>query len=96
MSLKNLSSSSLHSLSGHSKKEQQDDLKAQGPRSTPDEFVVYLQSQHQPEKIEVGRLHKLRLLLRNEAIEWVDSFIELGGMTALIELLNKIMTVEWR
>jgi len=41
-------------------------------------------------------LHKLRLLLRNETVEWVDNFIKDGGMTELVGLLHRIMEMEWR
>jgi hypothetical protein len=46
--------------------------------------------------VEVGRLHKLRQLLRNETVEWVDTFIQEDGMTELAALLHRIMEVEWR
>jgi hypothetical protein len=62
----------------------------------PEEYVSYLRKVQKPEAVEVGRLHKLRLLLRNETIAWVDSFISLGGMTEIVELLHRIMKIEWR
>ena len=64
--------------------------------AVPEEFVSYLRKTQKPEEVEVGRLHKLRLLLRNETVAWVDCFIEQGGMTEIIELLHRIMKVEWR
>jgi hypothetical protein len=64
--------------------------------SIPEEYVSYLRKVQNPEEMEVGRLHKLRLLLRNETITWVDSFISLGGMTEIVELLHRIMKIEWR
>ncbi|KAI9686509.1 MAG: hypothetical protein M1822_003520 [Bathelium mastoideum] len=62
----------------------------------PQEYVSYLRKVHKPEIVEVGKLHKLRLLLRNETVTWVDDFIQQGGMTEVIELLRRIMQVEWR
>ena len=62
----------------------------------PEEFVAYLREVQKPESVEVGRLHKLRLVLRNERVAWVDSFIAMGGMDEIISLLNRIMKVEWR
>ena len=62
----------------------------------PEEYVSYLRKVQKPEAVEVCRLHKLRLLLRNETVAWVDSFISLGGMTEIVELLHRIMTIEWR
>lgn len=62
----------------------------------PDEFVAYLRKVRDPVETEVGRLHKLRLLLRNETVAWVDSFIALGGMTEIVDLLHRIMAIEWR
>jgi len=68
-----------------------------GPNpSLPEEYVSYLRKVQKPESVEVGRLHKLRLLLRNETIAWVDSFISLGGMVEIVELLHRIMKIEWR
>ncbi|KAF2830606.1 hypothetical protein CC86DRAFT_463878 [Ophiobolus disseminans] len=62
----------------------------------PDEFIQYLKKTPKPEAVEVGKLHKLRLLLRNETVDWVDTFIQDGGMTELVALLHRIMEIEWR
>ncbi|KAI9373835.1 GTPase binding protein Rid1 [Aspergillus egyptiacus] len=62
----------------------------------PSDFVHYLKEIQKPEMIEVGKIHKLRLLLRNETISWVDNFISEGGMDEIIQLLYRIMKVEWR
>jgi hypothetical protein len=62
----------------------------------PDEFINYLRKTPKPQEVEVGKLHKLRLLLRNETVEWVHQFIVEGGMTELVGLLHRIMEVEWR
>jgi hypothetical protein len=62
----------------------------------PGDFVAYLQKVQQPELVEVGKLHKLRLLLRNETVAWTDEFIRQGGMMEIVELLHRIMAVEWR
>ncbi|KAF2465404.1 uncharacterized protein BDR25DRAFT_318286 [Lindgomyces ingoldianus] len=64
--------------------------------TTPDEFVTYMQKTQKPQQVEVGKLHKLRLLLRNETVEWVDDFMKEGGMSELVSLLHRIMEVEWR
>ncbi|KAF2200314.1 hypothetical protein GQ43DRAFT_418255 [Delitschia confertaspora ATCC 74209] len=64
------------------------------PNST--EFVEYLRKVQIPQEVEVGKVHKLRLLLRTETVDWVDTFIEEGGMTELVGLLHRIMAVEWR
>ncbi|KAJ4359775.1 uncharacterized protein N0V89_000331 [Didymosphaeria variabile] len=63
---------------------------------SPDEFINYLKKTPKPQAVEVGKLHKLRLLLRNEPVEWVHQFIVEGGMTELVGLLHRIMEVEWR
>lgn len=60
------------------------------------EFITYLKKTPKPQSVEVGKLHKLRLLLRNETVEWVDTFIQDGGMTELVSLLHRIMEIEWR
>jgi hypothetical protein len=62
----------------------------------PDEFIKYLRKTPKPGDVEVGKLHKLRLLLRNETVDWVDAFIQEGGMTELVALLHRIMDIEWR
>ncbi|KAK5706040.1 hypothetical protein LTR97_001026 [Elasticomyces elasticus] len=62
----------------------------------PADFISHLRSQTDPTKLEVGRLHKLRILLRNETVAWVDSFLSLGGMVEIVGLLHRIMALEWR
>ncbi|EGC43206.1 conserved hypothetical protein [Histoplasma capsulatum var. duboisii H88] len=62
----------------------------------PTDFVHYLREVQKPEIVEVGKLHKLRILLRNETVTWVDAFISHGGMNEIIELLYRILKVEWR
>lgn len=66
------------------------------PPSNPSDYISYLRSNQEPSKIEVGRLHKLRILLRNETVAWVDSFISQQGMAEIVGLLNRIMAIEWR
>ncbi|KAK2590255.1 hypothetical protein QQS21_012071 [Conoideocrella luteorostrata] len=62
----------------------------------PSDYVAYLRKVQQPELVEVGKLHKLRLLLRNETVAWIEDFIHQGGMHEIVGLLNRIMEVEWR
>ncbi|PKS11485.1 hypothetical protein jhhlp_003249 [Lomentospora prolificans] len=62
----------------------------------PGDFVSYLRKVTKPELVEVGKLHKLRLLLRNETVTWTEDFIQQGGMKEIVDLLNRIMEVEWR
>ncbi|KAL8683574.1 MAG: hypothetical protein Q9186_000486 [Xanthomendoza sp. 1 TL-2023] len=62
----------------------------------PEDFLSYLQKRQRPEDVEVGRLQKLRQLLRNETVVWVDGFINQGGMTEIVGLLDRILEVEWR
>ncbi|KAL4808417.1 armadillo-type protein [Aspergillus unguis] len=62
----------------------------------PSDFVHYLKEIQKPEMVEVGKIHKLRILLRNETISWVDSFIAEGGMDEIVQLVYRIMKVEWR
>lgn len=69
----------------------------QAPKpAVPEEFISYLRKMQKPESVEVGKLHKLRQLLRNETIAWVDTFITRGGMTEVVQLLYQIIKVEWR
>jgi Diaphanous GTPase-binding Domain len=62
----------------------------------PEDYVSYLRTEQQPEKVQVGKVHKLRQLLRNETVGWVETFIKLGGMTEIVGLLHRIMKVDWR
>ncbi|GLA40384.1 hypothetical protein AnigIFM63309_008217 [Aspergillus niger] len=62
----------------------------------PSDFVHYLREIQKPEMVEVGKMHKLRILLRNETVSWVDTFIADGGMDEVVQLLYRIMKVEWR
>ncbi|ODA82340.1 hypothetical protein RJ55_00847 [Drechmeria coniospora] len=62
----------------------------------PGDYVAYLRKVRKPELVEVGKLHKLRLLLRNETVAWIEDFIQQGGMQEIVELLHRIMEVEWR
>ena len=62
----------------------------------PQDYVTYLRKKKDLKDIELGRMHKLRLLLRNETVQWVTSFIQLGGMDEIVSLLHRIMEVEWR
>ena len=64
--------------------------------AVPDDYIAYLKKVRQPEIVEVGKVHKLRQLLRNETVDWVDAFIVQGGMIELVELLYRINKVEWR
>jgi len=60
------------------------------------EYITYLRKHQDPKKVEVGRLHKLRILLRNETVAWVDDFISQGGMSEVVGLLHRLMGIEWR
>ncbi|KAI0505514.1 armadillo-type protein [Xylaria bambusicola] len=62
----------------------------------PIDYVNYLRKVQEPELVEVGKLHKLRLLLRNETVAWTEEFIRQGGMEEIVGLLHRIMDVEWR
>ncbi|KAJ6161126.1 hypothetical protein N7470_004522 [Penicillium chermesinum] len=62
----------------------------------PSDFVHYLREIQKPEMVEVGKIHKLRLLLRNETVGWVDDFIAEGGMNEIVQLIYRIMKMEWR
>lgn len=62
----------------------------------PADYIAYLRKNTDPTQAEVGRLHKLRILLRNETVTWVDNFVSLGGMAEIVSLLHRIMAVEWR
>ncbi|KIH92345.1 hypothetical protein SPBR_02301 [Sporothrix brasiliensis 5110] len=65
-------------------------------QNSPGDFVTYLRTVQAPEKMEVGKLHKLRLLLRNETVTWIEDFIGQGGMEEVVSLLHRILAVEWR
>ncbi|OHE91323.1 GTPase binding protein Rid1 [Colletotrichum orchidophilum] len=62
----------------------------------PGDYVSYLRKVQKPELVEVGKLHKLRLLLRNETVSWTEDFIKQGGMEEIVGLLKRILAIEWR
>jgi len=98
MSLKNLSSSSLHNLGfdGARESKEQPSSSSKGDPRSPQDFVDYLQEIRKPADVEVGKVHKLRVLLRNESIMWIDAFIQQGGLAGLLELLYSVLKIEWR
>jgi len=98
MSLKNFSSSSLHNLGLDGARESKEQLTSASTADSrsPQDFVQYLQEIVKPAEVEVGKLHKLRVLLRNESIIWIDAFIQQGGLSGLLELLESVLKIEWR
>ena len=64
--------------------------------ATPGDFIHYLREVQKPALVEVSKLHKLRILLRNESISWTDHFVSKNGMTELIQLYYRIAKIEWR
>ena len=62
----------------------------------PEDYISYLQKVQQPQVVEAGRIQKLRQLLRNETVSWVDTFVEKEGMAATVGLLYRIIGIEWR
>jgi hypothetical protein len=64
--------------------------------ASPSDFIHYLREVQKPELVEVGKMHKLRILLRNESVAWTDAFVKKGGMDEMVQLLYRIVKVEWR
>lgn len=64
--------------------------------AVPGDFIHYLREVEKPELVEIGKMHKLRILLRNESIAWTDTFVKSGGMDEVVNLLYRILRVEWR
>ena len=64
--------------------------------ASPSDFIHYLREVQKPELVEMGKMHKLRILLRNESVMWTDAFIKKGGMDEIVQLLYRIVKVEWR
>ena len=62
----------------------------------PEDYIHYLRKVQLPASVEVGKMHKLRQMLRNETVSWVDLFITKGGMSEIVGLLYRIIKVEWR
>ena len=61
----------------------------------PNEFINYLKSVN-AQTAELGWLHKLRVILRNERLAWVEAFVEAGGFGELEKLLYSLLDIEWR
>ena len=70
--------------------------RSMGQPTLPGDFVAYLRKVQKPEVVEVGKVHKLRLLLRNETVSWVNTFIDSGGMAEIVGLIHRILEIEWR
>ena len=64
--------------------------------AVPEDFISYFHKVQKPPLVELARVQKLRQLLRNESVSWVDAFITKGGMAAVVNLLYRIIEVEWR
>ena len=64
--------------------------------ASPSDFIHYLREVQRPELVEVGKMHKLRILLRNETVMWTEAFIKKSGMDEIVQLLYRIVKVEWR
>ncbi|EXJ81847.1 hypothetical protein A1O1_07912 [Capronia coronata CBS 617.96] len=64
--------------------------------TTPGDFIHYLREVQKPELVEVSKLHKLRILVRNESVSWTDHFVTKGGMDELLQLYYRIKKIEWR
>jgi hypothetical protein len=64
--------------------------------ASPSDFIHYLREVQRPELVEVGKMHKLRILLRNESVMWTDAFTKKGGMDEIVQLLYRIVKIEWR
>ena len=48
------------------------------------------------EEIDVGMVKKLWQLLRNESIEWIQSFLRDGGFAVIFGVLKDLLAIEWR
>lgn len=62
----------------------------------PEQIIAYLHKVRALQSVEVGKVQKLRQLLRNETVGWVETFVAQGGMTEVVDLLYRIVAVEWR
>lgn len=71
-------------------------LASPGSVASPSDFIHYLREVQKPELVEVGKMHKLRILLRNESVLWTDAFVKKGGMDEIVQLLYRTVKVEWR
>lgn len=71
-------------------------LNAADSATTPGDFIHYLREVQKPALVEVSKLHKLRILVRNESVSWTDHFVTKGGMDELLQLYYRIKKIEWR
>ncbi len=63
--------------------------------SQPQEFVDFLNRQD-CSAIKRRAVAKLKLLLRNERIAWVDEFVHLHGCEAIVRQIRRVLNIEWR
>ncbi|KAG8859288.1 hypothetical protein FRB96_004503 [Tulasnella sp. 330] len=61
----------------------------------PEAMALWL-AQSKSTALDVDRLKKLRVLLRNETASWSETFLRQGGYSALLGRLNELLEVEWR
>jgi len=47
-------------------------------------------------RMDVGRMKKLRMLLRHESTDWVAEFVEMGGYKLVLARLQDLLDIEWR
>ncbi|KAG9015207.1 hypothetical protein FRB94_004326 [Tulasnella sp. JGI-2019a] len=62
---------------------------------TPEAMAMWLAS-NKSTALDVERIRKLRVFLRNETASWSETFLRQGGYSALLGRLNELLTVEWR
>jgi hypothetical protein len=68
-----------------------------GTPETPEVFVQWLKSYKSTDiNMDVGRVKKLRMLLRNEVTTWVADFLDAGGYVRILERIQDLLDVEWR
>ncbi|KAG8962099.1 hypothetical protein FRC03_004582 [Tulasnella sp. 419] len=62
---------------------------------TPEAMALWL-ANTKSTVIDVEKVKKLRMMLRNEAASWSETFLTQGGYSALLSRLNELLEVEWR
>lgn len=63
--------------------------------SAPLDFINILEERPW-QAIEPISLHRLRTLLRTERMAWIETFLEKGGLLAMVGLFNEIFELEYK
>ncbi|KAF3916541.1 hypothetical protein ABW20_dc0102059 [Dactylellina cionopaga] len=63
--------------------------------NSPSDFVEYLAGVNSYTDVELGWLRRLKRMLRNERLVWVETFFKDNGLSLLVDLIKNIYGLEY-